>query len=86
MRKTAALLCALVALPVVGCESDAQLEEVLEDWTGADLDIGKLMALVEALPTHADELVDPACWPTPPADLDAPRNQTERASVATIPL
>ena len=78
--------CLPGTLPVVGCERDAQLDEVLDDWTAAELDIGKLMALVEALPTHADELVDPARWPARPADLDAPRNQPERASVATLPL
>lgn len=78
--------CLPGTLPVIGCESDAQLEEVLDDWTGTELDVGKLMALVEALPTHADDLVDPARWPTRPTDLDASRNQTEPASVATIPL
>lgn len=77
--------CLPGARPVIGCESEAQLAEVIGDWTSSEPDVGRLMALVDALPTHADELVDPARWPTRPTGVEVARNQTARASVATIP-
>ena len=32
--------CLPGTLPVIGCETNAQLEEVLDDWTAAELDVG----------------------------------------------
>ena len=51
------------AHPVVGCENDAQLSELLDDWTNDAIDAGVLSPLVDALPVHQAETVDPAKWP-----------------------
>lgn len=71
--------------PVVGCESKAQLEELLVDWASVDLDAAKLAPLVDVLPTHEADLVDPSRWPSLAVFPDLPRNQPVPPSVATMP-
>ena len=68
---------------VIGCEREAQLAELLEDWFDERVDGAHLSRLVEALPTLEAESVDPSRWPRlrPPEE---PENQTPRGSVATI--
>ena len=69
--------------PVVGCETDAQLEELIDDWTNSTIDVASLAPLVEALPTLEAELVDPSKWEISESSAPEP-NQTHRGSIATI--
>ena len=71
------------AHPIVGCESDAQLAELLADWSDERIDLAALAALVDALPTLEADVVDPSRWPTP--GREAASNQTAVGSVATLP-
>ncbi len=71
------------ALPVVGCETDDQLAELLADWSDARIDVASLAPLVEALPTLEPECVDPSKWPT--NELAAASNQTTSGSIARLP-
>ena len=71
------------AYPVVGCETDAQLEELIDDWTNSTIDVASLAPLVEALPTLEAELVDPSKWEISESSAPEP-NQTHRGSIATI--
>jgi len=73
--------------PVLGCEREAQLAELLADWTSEAVDAASLTPLVEVLPTHDAALVDPSRWPTAASNAAAagPPNQTAAAGVATIP-
>ncbi len=68
--------------PVIGCESDAQLAALLEDWSDERIDVAALAALVESLPTLEVEVVDPANWPS--AEKQIAPNQTVSGSIATI--
>jgi hypothetical protein len=43
------------------------------------------MRLVDALPLHDAQLVDPSLWPIAEPGAIAPASQTSAASVATIP-
>lgn len=70
------------AHPIVGCESDAQLAELLEDWSDDRIDGAGLAPLVERLPILGADVVDPARWPT--VDAAPSANQTRVGSVATI--
>jgi spore coat polysaccharide biosynthesis protein SpsF len=74
--------------PVVGCETEAQLAELLEDWSSEAVDAAALVRLVDALPTHDADLVDPSRWPPPDpeAGIAARANQTPGAGVATLPI
>lgn len=74
--------------PVVGCETEAQLAELLADWSSDAVDAAILMRLVEGLPTHDAELVDPSCWPSIPSPAERPPARLNRAaarSIATLP-
>lgn len=74
--------------PVVGCETEAQLAELLADWSSDAVDAAILMRLVESLPTHDAALVDPSCWPSIPTPAEHPPAQLNRAatrSLATFP-
>lgn len=71
------------AHPVIGCETEGQLHELLDDWTDESIDVAALAPLVDALPTLEPELVDPSRWPAPKA-ADSRVNQTPRGSVASI--
>ena len=71
------------AHPIVGCETDAQLSELLDDWSDERIDVGGLAALVDRLPTLEADVVDPSRWPT--AGSEPRTNQTTPRSVATIP-
>ena len=51
------------AHPVVGCERDEQLAELIEDWGDDRIDLARLGPLVESLPTLDAEVVDPSRWP-----------------------
>jgi hypothetical protein len=84
------------AHPVVGCERETQLVELLEDWTNDAVDAAVLAPLVDALPIQAAEVVDPSKWPstTPQAvstgrleslKTDPELNRTLRPSVAKLP-
>lgn len=56
--------CLPATTPVLGCESAWQLSELLTDWVETPVDAARLGALLEALPTHEPELVDPSRWPS----------------------
>lgn len=71
------------AHPIVGCETEAQLAELLEDWSDERIDVGALAPLVESLPTLEADTVDPSRWPTTGPRTEA--NQTTLGSIATIP-
>ena len=66
--------------PLLGCETQAQLAALLEDWSSEAVDGAALAALVEALPTHEAELVDPSRWPVAAGGANRPASE----SVATI--
>jgi hypothetical protein len=68
--------------PVIGCESDAQLAALLEDWSDERIAVATLTALVESLPTLEAEVVDPANWPS--AQKQIAPNQTASGSIATM--
>ncbi len=59
------------ARPVVGCENEAQLSELLEDWTNDAVDAGVLAPLMDALPVQVAEVVDPSKWPA----VESPQEQ-----------
>lgn len=71
--------------PVVGCETDGQLAELLDDWGSEAVDAASLHQLVDALPTLEAELVDPTRWIADRPERTEGANQTPFASVATIP-
>lgn len=68
--------------PIVGCETEGQLTELLTDWSDERIDVVALAQLVEALPTLEAEVVDPSYWPT--RDSQPASNQTTLGSIATI--
>lgn len=70
------------AHPIVGCETEGQLTELLSDWSDERIDVTALADLVETLPTLDAEVVDPARWPT--LDSQPAPNQTIPGSIATI--
>jgi len=49
--------------PVLGCETAAQLAQLLRDWEDETIDGALLNGLVDALPTAEAPLVDPSLWP-----------------------
>ncbi len=70
--------------PVLGCETEAQLSELLADWSSEAVDAATMTQLTESLPILEAGVVDPTRWNT---DEVAPRgqeNQTRAASIATI--
>ena len=76
--------------PVIGCETEPQLGELLADWSSDAVDTAVLMRLVEGLPTHDAALVDPSCWPSTPTPTPAEHpparpNRAAGRSVATFP-
>jgi spore coat polysaccharide biosynthesis protein SpsF len=78
------------AHPVVRCESEAQLAELLSYWVSDRIDLATLSPLVESLPTHGAETVDPARWPVraPLASNESSQpatNRTASESIATLP-
>ncbi|MEM9175856.1 MAG: aldo/keto reductase [Myxococcota bacterium] len=75
--------CLPGAHPVLGCESDAQLAELLEDWSDERIDVAALAALLDALPTLEADVVDPSRWPT--AGSGSAANQPSVGSIATLP-
>ena len=72
------------AHPIIGCETDAQLEALLADWSSEAVEAAALCQLLEALPTLEAEIVDPAFWPTAASGNDGPTNQTRATSIATM--
>lgn len=72
------------AHPIVGCETERQLGELLADWADERIDVAALTQLVEALPTLEADVVDPSRWPTRGSQPAA--NQTTPGSIATLPL
>ena len=75
------------AHPIVGCERDLQLAELLADWSDDRIDVASLAPLVDALPTLEPALVDPSQWPSSaePAATGAGSNQTPAKSIARLP-
>ena len=74
--------------PVIGCERDAQLGELLADWADPRVDLAALGPLIEALPTLDAACVDPSQWPETAPATEPSRiasNQTSAGSVATFP-
>jgi aryl-alcohol dehydrogenase-like predicted oxidoreductase len=69
--------------PVIGCEREDQLDELLQDWADARLDHATIQSLVESLPTLEARLVDPSLWPKADA-ADTPRRTTCQTA-ATLP-
>lgn len=49
--------------PVLGCETAAQLAQLLRDWEDETIDGALLSGLVDQLPTAEAALVDPSLWP-----------------------
>ena len=76
------------AHPVLGCETDGQLGELLADWTSEAVDAATISQLLDALPTLEEEVVDPSKWTeTEAAGKDRPvGNQPETASIATMAI
>lgn len=69
------------AHPIVGCQTEAQLEELLTDWNDDRVEVAALAPLVGALPTL--EAIDPSHWPAPKSSTET-ADQTSPGSVATI--
>lgn len=78
------------AHPVIGCETDDQLEGLLEDWESDKIDAAAMAQLVESSPTLEAEAVDPSKWGDTRIEdgngRDAVGNQTETASVAAATI
>ncbi len=73
------------AHPILGCETDAQLETLLDDWASDQIDAATISLLVDSLPTLEADAVDPSRWISIEDEATGPVNQTGVASVATIP-
>ena len=61
--------------PVLGCETAAQLAQLLRDWEDETIDGALLTSLLDRLPTAPAALVDPSLWPAregAPAPSEAP--------------
>lgn len=74
--------------PVVGCETEAQLTQLLADWSSETVEGATLMRLVETLPAHDETLVDPSRWPPIAAAPERPAavpNRTGAGSIAILP-
>ena len=71
--------------PVIGCETRAQLAELLDDWSSEAVEATRVMRLADGLPTHEAELVDPSRWPRFDLQGIPALNQTRATSIATIP-
>jgi aryl-alcohol dehydrogenase-like predicted oxidoreductase len=67
--------------PILGCETDAQLDTLLADWASDAIDAPTMTLLVESLPTLEADAIDPSRWNS--AEIDR-KNRTGAASVATI--
>ena len=50
--------------PILGCETAAQLGQLLRDWEDEAIDGALLSSLVDRLPTAPASLVDPSLWTT----------------------
>ena len=74
------------AHPVLGCETDAQLESLLADWASEAVDAATIALLVDSLPTLEADAVDPSKWAGTEAIPRSIVNQTKTASIATIGL
>lgn len=72
--------------PILGCETEAQLEMLLAEWASDAIDAATITKLVDSLPTLDAEVVDPSRWNLTGLDLSIPANQTSAVSVATIPI
>jgi aryl-alcohol dehydrogenase-like predicted oxidoreductase len=70
--------------PILGCETDAQLETLLTDWASDAIDAATITLLVDSLPTLEAQIVDPSRWNSAEIDRKTRVNQTGAASVATI--
>ena len=73
------------AHPILGCETDAQLEMLLADWASDAIDAAAITLLVDSLPTLDADAVDPSRWISAEIDPTTPAAQTGGASIATIP-
>lgn len=73
------------AHPILGCQTDAQLETLLADWSSDTIDAATITVLIDSLPTLEADAVDPSRWISAELGRAAPANQTGAASVATIP-
>lgn len=73
------------AHPILGCQTDAQLETLLADWSSDTIDAATITVLIDSLPTLEADAVDPSRWISAEIGRAAPANQTGAASVATIP-
>lgn len=71
------------AHPIVGCETDSQLEGRLIDWNEDQIDVAALAPLVGSLPTLDAELVDPSRWPQSES-ISETANQTSPGSIANM--
>ena len=72
------------AHPILGCETEAQLEALLRDWTDDAVNAATVSQLVESLPTLEADTVDPSRWTSARIDWNASVNQTAPTSIATI--
>jgi aryl-alcohol dehydrogenase-like predicted oxidoreductase len=71
--------------PILGCETDAQLEGLLADWASDAIDAAAISKLVDSLPTLDADALDPSRWHSAEIDPEARVNRPGTASVASIP-
>jgi hypothetical protein len=75
------------AHPVLGCETDAQLESLLGDWESHQIDAAAMTQLVESLPTlRRQRRGSLQVGANPNRRSNAIGNQKETASVATATI
>ena len=71
--------------PILGCETEAQLEGLLADWASDAIDAATVSLLVDSLPTQDCDALDPSRWKLAEIGSTAPLNQPGSTSVANIP-
>jgi len=71
--------------PILACETDAQLEQLLADWTSDAIEAAAISQLVDSLPTLDSNALDPSRWKSGEIEAAAHQNQPGSTSVANIP-
>jgi aryl-alcohol dehydrogenase-like predicted oxidoreductase len=73
------------AHPILGCETDTQLETLLTAWASDAIGAATITLLVDSLPTLDTDAVDPSRWVRGEIDRVTRVNQPAATSIATIP-
>ena len=71
--------------PILACETDAQLEELLGDWASDAIEAAAISQLVDSLPTLDSNALDPSRWKSGEIEAAGHLNQPGSTSVANIP-